>query len=223
MKLVLASQGFTTPEIANSVANLVNKPLDNLSLAIINEAYIGIAAGRHEGWLINELSLIANYCKGTVSFVNLRAYTIKEIEQRLEFADLIYIVGGAQLVLPKLFRDIGLDKSLTRFADTKVVMGTSAGANVLGKQIEDPAYWQDQYGTSEEYLAQPYLGLVDFNILPHFGREDHPKRNKEILTPLLKDNPFPIYGLTDSQAVIFDNRTVKFVGGDPVGFGNTTS
>jgi dipeptidase E len=219
MKLVFASQGFTTPEIAHAVAQLAGKSLDTLNVAIINEAYVGIEAGQHEGWLINELSHIANYAKGTISFVNLRAYSVEEMEQRLEFADMLYIVGGAQLVLPKLFQETGFDKLIVEMAQRKIVMGTSAAANVLGRHIEDPAYWQDQYGASERYLAQPSLGLVDFNILPHFEREDHPKRTAKILAPLLKDHPFPLYGLSDEQAVIYNNGDVQFVGGDPAVFG----
>ncbi len=220
MKLVLASQGFTTPDITDAVSKLASKPLKDLNVAIINEAYTAIAPGRHQGWLINELSLIAEYCGGSLTFVNLRAYDLQEIEKRLELADVIYIVGGAQITLPKLFRETGFDQLLIKLADKKIIMGTSAGANVLGAHIQDPAYWQDQYGTSEKYLANPSLGLVKFNILPHFEREDHPRRNAETLTPLLQNNPFPLYGLTDGQAVIYNNGTITFIGGKPAKFGN---
>ena len=219
MKLVLASQGFTTPDIAEAAASLANKPLNALNVAIINEAYVGIKAGRHEGWLINELSLIVQYTQGIISFVNLRAYNIDEIEQRLAFADVIYIVGGAQLVLPKLFRETGFDRLIKKLADTKVIMGTSAGANVLGAHIKDRPYWQDQYGAWEEYLAQPPLELVNFNILPHYEREDHPGRNAKRLTPLLQNNPFLLYGVTDSQAVLCNENGITFVGGPPAVFG----
>jgi peptidase E len=73
-------------------------------------------------------------------------------------------------------------------AAKKVVMGTSAGANVLGAHIEGPTYWQDQYDDSKAYLTERFLGLVNFNILPHFEREDHPRRNAEILAPLSRVN-----------------------------------
>jgi len=219
MKLVLASQGFTTSDIANAVAKLANTPLETLNVAVINEAYVAIRAGRHEGWLINELSLITTYTKGTVAFINLRAYDIQEIEERLEFADIIYIVGGAQLILPKLFRETGFDQLLIKLAETKVVMGTSTGANVLGAQIQDALYWQDQYGASDEYLTEPSLGLVDFNILPHFEREDHPRRNTKLLAPLLQHSPFPLYGVNDHQAVLYDDGATTFIGGDPAVFG----
>jgi peptidase E len=222
MKLVLASQGFTTPEIAGAVSELVGKPLEHINVAIINEAYVGISAGRDERWLINELSQISQYIKGAISFVNLRAYDIEEIAKRLEFADLIYIVGGAQVVLPKLFKQTGFDTLLAELATTKVIMGTSAGANVIGKHIEDANYWDNQYGEAAAYLAIPFLGLADFNILPHFERQDHPHRNREQLTPLLRNHPFPLYGVTDTQAVIFNNDSTEFVGGDIPVFGKVS-
>lgn len=219
MKLVLASQGFTTPEIAQATTRLAGKSLDELNVAIINEAYVAIAGGRDESWLINELGLLKSYVKGNVFFVNLRAYDINDIKDRLSSADVIYIVGGAQLVLPKLFKETGFDKLLTELAKDKVILGTSAGANVLGAQIQDAEYWEDQYGSSKDYLAESSLGLVDFNILPHYEREDHPRRIEKILAPLLKDNPFPLYGITDTQAVIHDNGKTVFVGGEPAKFG----
>jgi dipeptidase E len=219
MKLILASQGFTTPEIALATARLAGKSLDELNVAIINEAYVAIETGRDESWLINELDQLRGYVKGSVFFVNLRAYDITEIKERLSSADLIYIVGGAQLVLPKLFKETGFDKLLTELVQDKVILGTSAGANVLGAHIPSREYWADQYGDADTYLAEPSFGLVDFNILPHYDREDHPRRNETILTPLLKDNPFPLYGVTDTQAVVYNNGELEFVGGYPVKFG----
>lgn len=224
MKLVLASQGFTTPQIASAVSGLADKPLEHINIAIINESYTGISSGRDEKWLINELLSITQYVHGVVSFVNLRAYDIKEIEQRLDFADVIYIVGGAQGVLPKLFIETGFGNLLHQLSSKKVIMGTSAGANVLGKNISNPAYWQDQYGQADTYLAYPALGIVDLTILPHWGRSDKPQRTIERLYPLLADAPFPIYAINDEQAVIVDNGNVTFIGGEPaVTFGQKTN
>lgn len=219
MKLVLASQGFTTPEIAQATAKLAGKSLDELNVAIINEAYVAIGVGQDETWLINELDQLRGYVKGNIFFVNLRAYDITEVKERLSSADLIYIVGGAQLVLPKLFKETGFDTLLRELAEEKIILGTSAGANILGAHIPSREYWADQYGDADTYLAEPSLGLVDFNILPHYDREDHPRRNETILTSLLKDNPFPLYGVTDTQAVIYNNCELEFVGGNPVKFG----
>lgn len=223
MKLVLASQGFTTPDIAQATAELAGKSFDDLNVAVINEAYVPIAPGRDESWLINELSLLKKYVHGNIFFVNLRAYKLKDIKERLSSADIVYIVDGAQLILPTLFRDIGFDTLLAKLAQDKVIFGTSAGANVLGSQILSGKYWEDQYGDADNYLAEPSLGLVNFNILPHYEREDHPRRTEAILTPLLIDNPFPLYGVTDTQAVVYNNGEIEFVGGELVKFGNQNS
>lgn len=219
MKIVLASQGFMTQEIASETAGLAGKPLYSLNVAIINESYVGISAGRDHRWMLDELGLLAKYVKGTIAFVNLLAYEPDELKRRIDFADLIYIVGGAQATLPKIFKQTGFDTIIKEAASEKVIFGTSAGSYVLGKQIESKEYWLNQYGSYVEFLAEPTMGLVDFNILPHFGREDHPNRNTEILEPILKNNPFPIYGISDTQAVIFDDGKTNFVGGTPVKFG----
>lgn len=219
MRLVLASQGFTTEEIANKTAELVGKPLNHVNVAVINEAYVAIDPGRDQKWIIDELSQLSQYIKGAISFVNLRAHDTDELRKRVNFADMIYIVGGKQAILPKLFKETGFDLILKEQSASKVIFGTSAGSNVLGKHIEDKNYWLDQYGSYEKFLEYSSLGLVDFNILPHFERPDHPRRNRETLSPLLKDNPFILYGLTDAQAVFYDNGNISFAGGEPVKFG----
>lgn len=219
MKLILASQGFTTPEITQRVAELVGKPAADINVAIINEAYTSLGAGVDDRWLVDELRLLADAMGGTISFVNLRAYDAAEVEKRLDFSDIIYIVGGKQAVLPQLFAQTDFDDVLRRAAEHKVIMGTSAGANVLGRQITDEDYWLNQYGTAEPHVSLSSLKFVDFNILPHFERADHPNRTRERLIPLLKNHPFVLYGLTDEQAVIVDGDDVSFVGGEPAIFG----
>jgi len=219
MKLVLASQGFTTPEIVRKTVKLVGKSSDEINVAIVNEAYTGISPGHDYRWMIDELSLIGDSFGGTIGLVSLRAHSFDELRERFAFADIIYIVGGKQLVLPKLFKATGFEVLLRELAQEKVIFGTSAGANVLGKQITDTAYWDDQYGSHREFLDNPSLGFVNFNILPHYDRNDHPRRNKEILNPILNKHPFPLYGVTDEQAVFYDDGDISFAGGEPVIFG----
>ena len=215
MKLVLASQGFTTPEIAKSVSELVNKPLENINIAIINEAYVKIPEDRDKRWLIRELSQLSNYIGGIIDFINLKAHNQEEIRKRLAYADMIYIVGGKQLILPELFKETGFDELLKEFAKEKVVMGTSAGAITLGKQIEVEEYWKERYGISNQETKQKTLGLVNFNIIPHYLRKGREKYNKEFFERVLKDNPFIVYAITDTQAIIYENGNITFVGGMP--------
>ena len=219
MKFVLASQGFTTDEIAEKVSKLVGKSLSNINISIINEAYIVIPGNKDKRWLIQELGNIEKYIGGTIDFVNLRAYTKEEVRKRLLNTDMIYIVGGKQFILPNLFKETGFDEILKECSKDKVIMGTSAGATVLGKQIESDKYWKKRYQVEKEKIKDKTLGFVDFNIIPHYMREDHKKWNKEFLEEVLRDNPFPVYAVKDNQAVIYDDGKMNFVGGNPEIFG----
>lgn len=219
MKLMLGSQGFTTDEIAEAVENLVGKALENINMAIINEAYVAIEGDHDKRWMIKELSRIEKQVGGIIDFVNLRAYDKEEVKKRLQHADMMYIVGGKNFILPDLFKETGFDEILREFAKEKVVMGTSAGSIVLGKQIESDAYWKERYGVTNAEIRNKMLGFADFNIVPHYKRKDHEKWNKDFLNKTLKDNSFPVYAITDEQAIIYENGEISFVGGQPDVFG----
>ncbi len=220
MKLILASQGFTTDEIAKSVEKLVNKPLKEINIAIINEAYVGLDATKDKRWLIKELSYIEKYIGGVIDFVNFRIYSKKEIEKRLNMADLIYIVGGKQHLLEKLFRETDTIDVIKNISKTKVIMGTSAGSIVLGKKITSTKFWDERYPQDKE-LAKTHeeLNLVDFNIIPHYMREDRKNWTKDFFERVLQDNEFKVYAIKDSQAVIYNDGKIEFIGGMPEVFG----
>lgn len=218
MKLVLASQGFMTKEIVDSVVNLVNKPKDEIKISIINEAYVGLEENKDKHWLIKELGLIEKNFKGIIDFVNLRAYGIEEIEKRLKDTDIIYIVGGKQFILAKLFKEIGFDNLLKKLAKDKVIMGTSAGSIVLGKTVDSNEYYLDRYKINKEDIEVNNLGFVDFNIIPHYLRADRLKYNEEYYKRILKDNTFKMYAINDNQAIIYNEGQLEFIGGEPVVF-----
>ena len=218
MKLVLASQGFTTDEIAEKVAKLVGKDLKNINIGIINESYVAISECRSKRWLINELMNIERHIGGIIDFVNLRAYNKKEIERRLSAADLIYIVGGKQLIYGDLFKKTGVDNMLKKLLDTKVIMGTSAGSIVLGKLIDSKYYWKERYNIDLNGIQNNELEFVNFNIIPHYMRKDHKKWNEEFYKKVAEENSFPLYAINDNQAVIYNDGKIEYVGGNPVIF-----
>lgn len=215
MKLVLASQGFMTPEIAKAVGEMVEKPLEEINVAIINEAYVALAGEKDKRWLIRELAKLESYIGGNIDFINLRACTKQEIKQRLEIADIMYIVGGKQMILPQLFKETGFDEIVKEFAKEKVVMGTSAGAIVLGKQIEAEEYWKERYGITKKETGEKTLGLVNFNIIPHYLRGERKKWDREFYERVLQENPFTVYAVNDEQAILWEDNHITFVGGMP--------
>ena len=54
MKIILASQGFTTDEIENEVSLIVGKNAREINIAIINESAYIIDKNKSKRWLINE-------------------------------------------------------------------------------------------------------------------------------------------------------------------------
>lgn len=220
MRLALASQGFTTDEIAKKIEELVGKPLEKINVAIINEAYVGLDETRDKRWLIRELANIEKYIGGTIDFVNFRVYDKEEIKKHFQRADLIYIVGGCQHILEKLFRETDTIDILKQMANEKVIMGTSAGSIVLGRKITSADFWKERYPKDWD-LAKTHeeLNLVNFNIIPHYMREDHKKWTKSFFERVLKENPFPIYAITDTQMVVYHDGELEFVGGVPEIFG----
>ena len=220
MRLALASQGFTTDEIAKKIEELVGKPLEKINVAIINEAYVGLDETRDKRWLIRELANIEKYIGGTIDFVNFRVYDKEEIKKHFQRADLIYIVGGRQHILEKLFRETDTIDILKQMANEKVIMGTSAGSIVLGRKITSADFWKERYPKDWD-LAKTHeeLNLVNFNIIPHYMREDHKKWTKSFFERVLEENPFPIYAITDTQMVVYHDGELEFVGGVPEIFG----
>lgn len=99
-------------------------------------------------------------------------------------------------------------------------MGTSAGSMALCSQITSEAFWRERYSLDKnEVLKNPELGFVDFAVVPHYMRKDHLKWDKEFLARVLEDNAFPVYAITDNQAIIYNNGEIKYVGGEPDVFG----
>lgn len=219
MKLILASQGFTTDEMALEVSKIVGKPANEINIAIINETACELAAEKSKRWLIKELSNIEKHIGGRIDFVNFRTHSKEEIRKRLMNADLTYLVGGKQHIYSKLFHETDTVGLIKEIAEKRVIMGTSAGSIVLGKQIISSKFWEKRYNTKLESFEYYELGLVPFNIVPHFLRKDHQDWTAEFLKDVLSDNPFNVYAVTDEQAVAYVDGEIKFIGGNPEIFG----
>ena len=105
MRIILASQGFTTDELENEVSKIVGKPAKDINIAIINESAYVIDKNKSKRWLIKELADIEKHIGGRIDFIDFYMQSLEEIKERLFNADLIYIVGGKQHIYSKLFSE----------------------------------------------------------------------------------------------------------------------
>lgn len=210
MKLVLCSEGFKTPNTVQACVDLVGKPQDQITFAVINEAYAAKAGDKR--WVISNLSDVAKNFPSEMDIVNLLAFPIDEIEERISKYDAIFVVGGHTDYLMSVFTKTGFDKLLPKLLENKVYVGSSAGSMIIGKRLTNEAY--DLLYENTGYEVSKYLELVDFSIMPHMDSPRHPER-MEKLSQAAQKNKGKIYGLNDDSAIVVDGGKIEIIGSEP--------
>ena len=213
MKLVLSSNGFSTPEIIKKVVELVEKPQDKINIAVINEAY-AVEHGDH-GWVLHDLNCIKTNFKGNMELVNLLALSTDTIIERVELADVIYVVGGHTDYLMSVFNETGFGELLPELLQGKVYVGSSAGSMVVCRRVSTEAY-QKIYGEGDDFSVSEYLNLTNFAIKPHLGNPLFPNNRKEILLEVAANFDGTLFGLSDDAAIIIEGDKQYVLGSEPI-------
>jgi dipeptidase E len=212
MRLFLSSAGIRTPELANALSDLAGKPLDKINVAVINEA-AAIEVGSKR-WMIDELNDLAKYVGGEIDFIDLLALTLDEVRERLSLADVIYVVGGNPDYLMYLYNKTGFGTALQEtLLEDKVYVGSSAGSMVLTQKATTEQYLA-RYAKQRAFGITHYLGIVDIIFRPHMASSDNPKYDYEALEKVATGLNSDLYALRDDQAIIIDEGTMSFIGGD---------
>lgn len=212
MKLVLSSSGFETPELVQAFAELCGKPKEDISFAVINEAY-AVEVG-DKRWVLDDLHGIVNNFGGSLDLINLLALSLDEVRGRIEKCDAIFAVGGHTDYLMHVYYSTGFAKILPELLESKVYMGSSAGSMVLGRRVSTEAYAR-VYGERNDYDVREYLGLVDFALKPHLNSKNFPNNRPEVLDEVSKGLSFDLYGIQDDTAIFVDGERQYIVGSEP--------
>lgn len=212
MKLLLCSEGFSTPNTVAKCVELVGKPQDQISVAIINEAY----AAEHgdKRWVLDNLNDVARNFPSEIDIVSLLGLSMDEVVERIMQKDVIFVVGGHTDYLMSVFRKTGFDKALLKLLESKVYVGSSAGSMVMGKRLAPEAYNKMVFDVVG-YGTEHYMELVDFAFVPHIGSDDFPGRD-EALQSYAKSYRGNIYGLRDDSAVVVDGDQQYLIGSPPL-------
>ena len=213
MKMVLCSEGFSTPNTVQACVELCGKPQDKISVAIINEAYAVVEGDKY--WVLDNLRDVAKNFTGGIDLVNLLALPLDQVEDSLRWCDVIFVVGGNTDYLMHVFNKTGFTKLLPKLLETKVYVGSSAGSMVIGRRISTAAN-EEIYGEPGEWGINDYLGLVDLAIKPHLNSENFPNNRPAVLARVAYGVNFPVYGLEDGSALVIDGNEQKFIGPKPV-------
>ena len=213
MKLLLCSEGFHTPNTVQACVELVDKPQNEITVAIINEAY-AVEEG-DKRWVLDNLNDVATNFPAKIDLINLLALPLTQVKARIELCDVIFVVGGHTDYLMYVFNKTGFAKLLPELLTTKVYVGSSAGSMVVGRRVTTEAY-AEIYGESGDWPVKDFLNLVDFAIKPHLNSEVFPKNRKENLFMVTRDYAGLLYGLADDSAIVVDNKRTYTIGSKPV-------
>ncbi len=212
MKLLLCSEGFHAPNSIQACVELCGKPQDEITIAIINEAY-AVEQG-DKRWVLDNLNDVANNFSAEIDMINLLALPIDEVELRIMKKDIIFVVGGNTDYQMHVFEKSGFAKLIPKLLQSKVYVGSSAGSMVIGRRVSSKAY-QEIYGEREDYGVREYMGLMNFAIKPHMNSPHFRNNRPEILEKVASGMNFPVYGLQDDSAILIDGKERGFIGADP--------
>ena len=129
----------------------------------------------------------------------------------LDYADIIYVLGGDSKRLMDTWRRTGFDKKLIELADTnKVLCGNSAGGGCWFKYICSDYLQKETGNPHEPFKEVEGLGLIDLIFNPH--ADEHGRlRDVEKLTEKLNINGL---SLTDNMAIEIVDGKYKLIEGD---------
>lgn len=212
MKLILCSEGFSTQEIVDTCIKFVEKPKEAIHVAVINEGYA--VEKNNLRWVVDNLTSVKNNFGGNLELVNVLALESKQIQERLEKSDVIFVVGGHTDYLMSVFNTSGLSTMLPDLLQKKVYVGSSAGSMILGNRLSEKAY-QKIYGERNTYGVNKYLGFVDIAIMPHLDSPHFPNR-EENLKQAVKDHTGIVYGLKDDSAILVEDKKITTIGSKPL-------
>jgi dipeptidase E len=197
MKLYLSSIGIPIPD---DLANLLGKPLNSVSVALIPNAKDYYSDRARKFTLDSRLAYMAQFGLDT-DVVDLRDYNESEaLKQKLTNYDLIWAMGGNTFILRYEMKRSGFDKIIRQLLDQGIVYGgDSAGALVVGLSLasiesaDEPAF--------AEEVIEDGIGLIPFHILPHVDNSEFAD-----VIPTFKNlhEGDDIIELKDSEAVVFD-------------------
>jgi len=111
---------------------------------------------------------------------DLKNKTEDEVRAALSKSDIIFVAGGNTFYLLEKIKQSGFDKVLRELkASEKIYIGSSAGSIIVGPNIEP----LKSLNHSEEANLDNYdaIGLVDFVVLPHWGKEKYAAKQEAVI------------------------------------------
>lgn len=192
--------------------NIIDRFIERLPQApeLTTVAFIPTAADPYEdkwfveadrkSWIDHKFNLVE---------VDLKGKTPSQLETELENKHIIHIAGGNSFYLLQKVRESGFDQVLGRLLDRGVIYsGGSAGAVLAGPNIE-PVKTFDDPSVALGLNSFEGLGLVDFVVLPHYGKEKYMSKYQAVVDEY--SSRFKLITLTDFQMIVVEGEDYKIL------------
>lgn len=200
MKLLLTSVSISP------LKELTTIPYRDLRLV-----YIPTAADPYEDkWFIEEDRKRFRQMGIRFQELDIKGKTSEELLRVLRPAHAVFVSGGNTFYLLEKARESGFDTVIRKVVNDGVIyIGGSAGAVIAGPTIE-PVSRLDDPSVVPHLTSFDGFNLVDFVVLPHYGKEKDKAKYEAIMDEFGKKN-LKLLPLRDDQAVIVDDHGYRVV------------
>jgi len=201
MKLFLASEA-RNPKTIKKLKDFVGGTLKNKRIAYIPTAQNGkyYGAWKRDDCVGKILSL-----KAHVNIIELESCSYRNVVEEIKDSDLIWFEGGKPGYLLYWIRRSKLDKALPKILKNTTFVGSSAGSMVCSPSINVVDYYIGQKEPGASLI--PGLGLVDFEIYPHYAEDVKAKIENQWPKKLGK-----LYLLKDGDAITKIDDKIEVLG-----------
>ena len=201
MKLFLASEAKhpdSLPKLEQFVGGFADKKIAYIPTASNGESTYGAWQTESGSWKL--VQTLSPYVEPVV----LEDYKNERVIDHLRNKDIIWVAGGVCGYLMYWMRRCQVDKHLKKILDTGTIyVGSSAGSMVCSPTLTLSEHYlgDNEHGAS----VIPGLGLIDFDIFPHF--ED------TMLNEIKRTyHGNRLYLLKNGEAITIDDGALNVVG-----------
>ena len=207
IKLLLTSDGFVNPKIAQEFLKLLDKNPADVKVLFIPTAAEYKFENKEEMFYVKEsekeLIVDLGIKKENIFWLDISNIPVAG---DLDSYDVIYVCGGNTFYMADKFKKAGFDKKLIDLINSgKVYVGVSAGSYIVCPTIE-MAYWKRADNNIVGLKDLTGLNLIPFLLSVHYKPE-----YAEILEKEIALSKYPVKILTDGQAIEVLGDTAKII------------
>ncbi len=130
--------------------------------------------------------------------------------EKLNDVDVIYVGGGNTFYLLEKAIESGCLELIRKLVNGGTLYaGSSAGAVFAGPSIAPVAFIDDPED-APNLKTNESLGLVDFIVLPHYGKEKYLDKYKMVMKEF-EDKGFKLITLNDEQAIVVEGDKYQII------------